>query len=381
MPRALCIMTWDERAGITQLAAYPEKTQVDKKVLMQIASTHEYSGEAGIVTLLVEPHQVMSYFTGHESGFYFVLLLTIDENPDIYEEGLIDSAHHLLNMIGDGEADPSYIALLPSLLQRISLFPSMNEEQRLALLLTNKIVREILDRLREEGSLLKSELRVWFKDKYRTKMVDVEAALNSLVNSGLVKVSSIPNLSSDVLFLVSDIYILRVPPVHLIEESSKRGLPAELHSEFLATCKEFFNSYRPSAEDELLLITTLADPVAYEMLKLLRFDIVTRDTLEKLKPKGVEDVDATFKILWDAGLTTILRSVDGEEFFALVSDVSMDQFFPKYLVNVIRECCRDKTKSNATLLANLQELEMAYNNLQERRKIEKVAKKNETRGT
>ncbi|MHA2325773.1 MAG: hypothetical protein ACXACB_10255, partial [Promethearchaeota archaeon] len=50
-PIGLVIMRWNERIGTETLAKYPEETQVSEKTLMQVYSTHEYSGERGIITL------------------------------------------------------------------------------------------------------------------------------------------------------------------------------------------------------------------------------------------------------------------------------------------------------------------------------------------
>ena len=47
MPVGLVIMRWDERVGTETLAKYPEEVTITDKTLMQVYSTHEYTGEAG----------------------------------------------------------------------------------------------------------------------------------------------------------------------------------------------------------------------------------------------------------------------------------------------------------------------------------------------
>ena len=59
-------MKWDERIGTEILAKYPEETTVSEKTLMQIYSTHEYSGEKGIITLNTGVLNIITYYNRHE---------------------------------------------------------------------------------------------------------------------------------------------------------------------------------------------------------------------------------------------------------------------------------------------------------------------------
>ena len=47
MTLGLVIMKWDERMGAEAFARYPEEIDLQDKTMMQIYSTHEYTGEAG----------------------------------------------------------------------------------------------------------------------------------------------------------------------------------------------------------------------------------------------------------------------------------------------------------------------------------------------
>jgi len=46
MPVGIVVMKWDERVGTEILAKYPDELSITDKTLMQVYSTHEYSGEA-----------------------------------------------------------------------------------------------------------------------------------------------------------------------------------------------------------------------------------------------------------------------------------------------------------------------------------------------
>ena len=116
-------MKWDERIGTEILAKYPEETIISEKTLMQIYSTHEYSGEKGVITLTAGTLNIISYYTGPEKGYYLLLVLNLDDDPDIYEGGMAD----ILRILLDNIEDDSYIKLVPPLFQRLSLYPSFSD--------------------------------------------------------------------------------------------------------------------------------------------------------------------------------------------------------------------------------------------------------------
>ncbi len=352
----MVVMRWDERVGTELCATYPEDVSINEKTMMQVYSTHEYSGEAGMVSLMVGPLNIASFYTGPEQGYYILLLLGLDEDPDVYEDGLADVARQILSSI-DGDA---YKQIIPSLFQRVSVYPSLNEEQRLAMTLSDEVKYMVVERLRDEGSVMKSELAVWLKDTYRAGFVDIESVLTALVKEGLVVVASMKGAPSESAFLIADSLVMRLPPITLLKEAAERGLPADLVGDYTTEVRTFFDSYAPSTEDESTITALLTDPAAYEVLTLLRSAIVTRDDLEKLKKKGVDDVDATLKLMWNANVMLVLRDSAGNEYYGLKNDPVVKKFYPEYMVNIVRKCYAEGTKSSAVLLETLEQLEDAY---------------------
>ncbi|GAH21126.1 unnamed protein product, partial [marine sediment metagenome] len=83
----------------------------------------------------------------------------IDDDPDTYEGGLVDASRTILQNL----EDDAYRQLVPSLFRRLSIYPSLNEEQQLAITYQDEVKRLIIDRLREEGVVSKSELMIWRK--------------------------------------------------------------------------------------------------------------------------------------------------------------------------------------------------------------------------
>ncbi len=353
----MIIMRWNERIGAELIAKYPEEIQISDKTLVQIYSTHEYSGEAGMVSLSIGPLNIASYTTGAEKGLYVVLLLNVDEDPDLYEDGLADVARVVLANFENKE----FMKLLPSMFQRLSTFPTLKPEQKLAMLYLDEVKRMVLQRLEEEGAIYKSELAIWLKDVYHAGFVDIESISAALIKEGFAKGASLKGIPSEILFLVGDILIVRHPPVFLFNECTQRGLPASLREQYQTEIKSFFAAYTASDADNLALLDVLVDPATYESLSLMRGAIVTRDDLEKLKKKGVENVDAVLKVLWDKKMLVVLRDEKGNEYYGLLSDVLVQRIFPDFMVNNVRKNYKEKSKADPVLVEHLNILEEQYN--------------------
>ncbi len=356
MPIGLIIMKWDERVGTEILAKYPEDISVTDKTLMQVYSTHEYSGESGMVSLMIGALNIASYYTGPEKGYYILLLLSLDDDPDSYEGGLIDISRIILQNL-DGDA---YEPMVPDLFRRLSVYPTLNNEQRLAITYQDEIKRLIINRLRDEGVVSKSELMVWLKDKYRQGFVDLEGILLELVKREIVKETSVKGMASELIFLIKDILVLRIPPNKILDDPSSRGLPSTLVKDYKLQVKQFFQNYHPSEADNLRVIDKLIDPQIYEILRLLRTAIVTRNELEKLRKKGVEDLDGALKHLWDTKIVQVFQDARKVEYYALLSDFYLGLIFPKYLLNVIKKEHDQKSKSDQVLMEYLTVLENSY---------------------
>ncbi len=359
MPIGLVVMKWDERVGTEILAKHPEEIIITDKTLMQVYSTHEYSGESGLISLMVGSLNIASYYTGPEKGYYILLLLNIDDDTDAYEGGLADTSRIILQNL----EDDAYVQLVPSLFRRLSVYPTLNEEQRLALTYQDEIKRMIINRLREEGTVTKSELMVWLKDRYKQGFVDLEGVLVELIKREIIKETSVKGMPSELIFLTNDILMLRVPPVQLLKDPADKGLPSQLASDYKTETKKYFQNYRTSEQDNLRVIDIIINPQVYETLRLLRTAIVTKNDLEKLKKKGVNDINDVLKMLWECQMIQVFQDDKNNEYYALISDFYIDKIFPKYLLNIIKAEYEKKSKADRVLLEYLTVLENTYLNL------------------
>ena len=356
MPVGLVIMRWDERTGTDVLAKYPEEISITDKTLMQVYSTHEYSGDMGMISLMVGSLNIASYYTGADKSLYVLLLLSLDDDPDAYEGGLADASRTILQSLDNME----FLPMVPSIFQRISVYPTLNQEQKLAMSYYDDVKRMIINRLRDEGVVSKSELMVWLKDKYKQGFVDLDAVLIDLIKQELIKEASVKGMPSELIFLTNDLLMARTPAENIVDAPSEHGLPENLVNDYLTVCKKFFQNYHPSDEDSLKIIEVLIDPQLYEILRLLRTAVVTRNELEKLKKKGVEDIDKSLKTLWENQMLQVFQDKGGIEYYALLSDFYISLIFPKYLLNTIKMEYDNKSKADKVLIEYLSVLEDTY---------------------
>ena len=193
--------------------------------------------------------------------------------------------------------------------------------------------------------------------------VDLDGVLIELIKREIIKEASVKGMPSELIFLTNDIIMMRIPPVQLLKDPADRGLPSQLVQDYRTETKKFFQNYRPSENDNLTIIDVLINPQVYETLRLLRTAIVTRNDLEKLKKKGVDDVDEVLKMLWESQMIQVFQDDRGNEYYALLSDFYVELIFPKYLINIIKEEYEKKSKADQVLIEYLNVLENTYVNL------------------
>ncbi len=365
MPSGLILMKWDERIGTEVLVKYPKDIEISRKTLMQIYGAHEYTGESGRINLMVGSLNIVSYYTGQEKGYYLVLILNVEDDADAYEGGMVDVIQILLQNL----EDESYLNIIPHLFRRLAVYPTLNNEQHLINTYEDEVKRLILSRLRDEGIIAKSELMVWLKDKYKEGFIDLDAVLTELIKRELIKQVSVKGMSSELNFLTGDLISLRVPPLKLLKNPEESGLPNQLTKDYLNEVKKYFEQYIPTELDNLKILNILAYPDVYQTFQLLRNAIVTKEDLEKLKKKGVEDVSKVLKLLWDANMIKVLQDKSGTEYYALQSDFYIEIVFPKYLLRTIKNIYEQRSQSDKVLIEYLEILEDTFLTIKSREKL------------
>ncbi|MBY9007503.1 MAG: hypothetical protein KGD63_12165 [Candidatus Lokiarchaeota archaeon] len=353
MPIGLIVMKWSSRLGAQILDKYPKEIQITDETLMQIYASHEYGGEGGIVSFFVRSLNITSFYAGPEKSIYVILLLNLEEDPDEYEDALINGSRLILKNL----QNDSYKAMIPSIFQRISAYPKYNDEQKLSIIFNDEINRLIINRLREEGVFSKSELKIWLKDVYRGWVIDIDTILLDLIKKDIIKESSVKGTMSEMIFLLNDLIMLRRPPIELYNDPVQKGLPEQFIDDYRKQIKNFFEQYTPNEKDNLKILEIILDPEVYLVLKLLRKNMASRNMLEKLKARGVDDIDETLKKLYEAKMINVFQDKSQTEYYSLISDFYIGKIYPKYILNNIIQQYGVKSKSNEVLLEYLNVLQ------------------------
>ena len=120
MPDGLIVMKYDDRIGIDIKATYPEgKLKTSDRTLMHIFNLHEFSKDPGIASLTGDNINFVTYYSGSETDYFFILILNILENPEDYEEILKEVSHIILKNL----PQEKYYEMLPSLYRQIIDYP------------------------------------------------------------------------------------------------------------------------------------------------------------------------------------------------------------------------------------------------------------------
>ena len=354
----MAVIKWDKKYGMRVEARYPENLDVSDVITKQIYTNHEFEEEAGFLSLSIGELNLASYYTGGETDYYMVLLLSIDENPESYEDILSDSIRKVMAKV----RGKKYVDELPVYYQHIANYPKMSYEQRLSLILLDPIKKMILDRLIEDSTLTKSELSAWLKDKYGSEFVDVDSIINSMLRNKLIREETLESMTSSSVFLIGDIFVSRVPPKKSIARAkTMKDLDPSVLKNYMDDVKTFFEKYSPNPEDQDLILQIITDMSCYSIIKELRLAPIPQKskTYERLYG-NIENFDEYLQKLWDAQLISVLKDKKGNEYLFLRSDVRVKYVFPEYLIDKIRQIYYEGSQPDHILIEHLRILQDRY---------------------
>ena len=117
MPIGIILMKWDEKIATEILTKYPDDKsfEISDKTLLHLLNLHEFSEKPGLSTLTVKRVNLITYYSGVEKGHYVILVLSILENPDDFEEKFEDIAQKILENL----EDEKYKEMIPSFFKEL----------------------------------------------------------------------------------------------------------------------------------------------------------------------------------------------------------------------------------------------------------------------
>jgi DNA-binding transcriptional ArsR family regulator len=347
--KGLVVVRWDDRIGTVIEASYPPKIhEITPDITMKIYGTHTLGKDVptpDFVVAKVENLNIASFYGGLSIQHFVLLLLDPSEKSELYEDPLMEISFKIFEKI-EGK---KYKENLEELFEYLKRYTMMNEEQRLALFISDPSRYAIIARLVDEGSVTKNELEDYVK-KLIGHSVEIDVSLAQLVKFGLVSTEWVEGLSSECVFLLRDIFPLRKPAMNIVEKAKKDLIPKEIASQYLFEVKDFFNDYADKIsgtldwidQDAPLVLWAIKDVTVGDIVSLLRNDVVKVDDLVKQIKAPPKEISKALSALLNAEFVTVLQDSKGVDYALLKTEPRILSTFPDYIVGSIVENYNNK---------------------------------------
>ncbi|HMF34459.1 MAG TPA: hypothetical protein VKK79_23760 [Candidatus Lokiarchaeia archaeon] len=238
-------------------------------------------------------------------------------------------------------------AFIENLMQLIRK-KEISQEQCYAFIIQDYIRNLILEKL-ANGPISKLDLTNWLINElgrelpsYHNSMTPLEKnydLLTPLEKNSLIARESFSvgtSSSTEYIFLIRDITILRAPPINVLRILPSVQMPASLKTLYKDECKNLFKHYIISKDDNRILAGYIFDPDKYQIIKVLNFAILTKDELLSQFPREIQNLDLHLKELVDNNIIFTHTDNEKNDWLALKSYIFPFSFFPGYLIDVIK---------------------------------------------
>ena len=324
LPIGLIVVRWDNKIGTVLEGKYPEDVSVSPDLTMKIYGAHVLGEvrEAGFISMKVDSLNIASYFAGIEINYYVALLLKPTEDAAIFEDALIEVASKIVENI----ENKKFLEKLPELYKFLERYPLLTRDQKIASIVLDPIKGFIFRMLLERGCVSKDELYEEVIKGLGVKTFDINAVLSSFIKSGLIVSEWVEGVPSEVVFLVKDFEILRVPP-------STKNIPANV----VGVIKNLFSKYEPSSRDVAILARAITDPEIYEIIKVLRTGEGL--SMEEIAEKTGLSQDKVINYIGWLKRNNFVTEVmgGGKTIFYLISEPMVVTVYPEYQIKSVIE--------------------------------------------
>ena len=324
LPIGLIVVKWDNKIGTVLEAKYPEDVVVSPDLTMKIYGAHVLGEEreAGFISMKVDSLNIASYFAGIEINYYVALLLKPTEDATAFEDALIEVASKIFENLGEKK----YVEKLPEFYKFLEKYPVLTRDQKIASVLLDPIKSFVFKTLLEHGCVTKDQLQEDIVKNLGVKTFDINAILSSMIKSGLVVSEWVEGVPSEVVFLIRDFEIVRVP-------SNIKKIPANVKN----AIRDFFSKYKQSPRDTAILARAITDPEIYEIIKALKTHggMSTKEISEKTEIPE----DKIFNYIGWLRRNNFIIEVEetNQSKFYLISEPMVITFYPEYQIKSVIE--------------------------------------------
>ena len=352
MPEATFIVQFDDFHGFVVKQRYPSTLTMNEKVLNLIFLNQEKEKKEELGYSEIEGMKIASFSSALYPGWMVCSVLGAEEDVDLIRSNLAGSGRLILALI---TVDPESFSL-EEILEKGSILKDLTEEQKLAEIFLTPSSALLLERMQGEGIEKAAKLSIWLRTQVQNDEIDLREAMAPLMESGVVKVELVGK-TSEMVFLLKDLFGYREPPVDSISKS-KEAIPsiAEQYEEFLV---EFFsppppnkgynptlpvdNPNSPILEDREKISRILAERLQYRVLTALREQPLS---IADISQKTALPESIVKKMLFALEAEKVAIRFEEEDLWGLLTNPRIESFMPEYILPVIAKKLSEKEISS-----------------------------------
>jgi hypothetical protein len=348
MPEATFIVEFTEFHGFMVKQRVPNSLTLTEKMLNLIFLEQQKEKKEELICSEIEGMRIAAYGSSLYPRWAVCSILSDEEDFDIIRSDLAGSGRLILALIS---IDPDSFSL-EEILEKGSVLKDLSEEQELAEVFLTPSSALLLERMQKEGIEKAAKLSIWLREQVQNNEVNLREAMAPLMDTGVVKVELLGK-TSEMVFLVKDIFGYREPPVDSIL-NTKEAIPsiAETYMEFVT---EFFsppppnNGYNPTLrgddpnspilEDREKISKVLADRIQYRVLTSLREQPLT---VAEISEKTFLPEDIVQRILFTLEAEKVATRFEKSNLWGLLTNPRIEAFMPEYVLPIIAKKLSEK---------------------------------------
>ncbi|MHA1963107.1 MAG: hypothetical protein ACXACG_04040 [Candidatus Thorarchaeota archaeon] len=346
MPEATFVVHLDDFQGFIVEQRYPATLTLNEKILNLIFEQQQKENKEISLTE-IEGLRIAIFSSPQYPKWMVCTILGAEEDFDLVTDGLSGSGRLILALMSEDAESVN----LEEIVKAGSILEKTSEEQKLAEIFLTPSSALLLERMQSEGVEKAAKLSIWLKNQVQDE-VDLREAMAPLMNSGVVTVELVGK-TSEMVFLVKDIFGYRAPPVESIKKASQT-MPsiAERYKEYVTA---FFSPPPPSKgynptlpvsdpnspiiEDREKISRLLADSLNYMVLDSLRAEPLSASevSLKTALPESIVK-----KVLWSLESEKVVVRFEEEDVWALLTNPRIESFIPDYVLPMIKKKVSEK---------------------------------------
>lgn len=360
MPQGIIVVRWDEAEGTILEAKHPQTVEISSDEMMRIFTSHAMGeGKPGFLAMKIGSLNIASYYTGIAlrgmPQHYVALLLAEDEDATVFEGPLTETSAELMQKVGSD----NFPTFLEESYRKLIDYLTLTDEQMTALIMKDRR-RSLLLRKLTAGPMSKIEAKEVLEQELQTEIVNIDLLLDPLIKMDLVKKAIVEGIPSEVLFLLEDIFAVRLPPDVNTMKALRSRIPENLATKYEQQVAKSFEKYKVLEEDPETISNFLTNPVQFKIIQALRTSVYTAGELASNLSMEQSTIENALKVLRKADIISEVSDRSGNRYMVQKANPTFLKFFPEYMVNVTRQKWASGMLEDGIAKKQLEVLKEAY---------------------